>query len=411
MHGVGAGVDGLGDALDVAALAGRIPTLVHEHERNAFLVHLELELEEALLLLLEQVLVLLFGFDHRLGLCMVDLRITRHDDVVGPARCLALLKCGLGLGCLADRFRVVDLRPFGPAFGYSGRGARGIGRRLGLGGLGCGIGTARKRMLDGVDQGLRDLQVGSALVLAVDQDPRRKCEVCVLEQAVVEVICLVVVLDCLELLVAHAPRGIGVAAQPFQALPLSFLAHVHEQLDDDVAVVDEHLLETMGDALVARYDVAVVLAARLGRPIPEQLALLGLLRKHLDIFAPVLAVDDLEHGAVDCRGVPSAVVKRNRAALAERSPELLHGRLEIIHAHGTTRELLGRFDVEVLGHVHARRTGIELVHQIRDAAALASAAPTFQKHDKAHAGNTCFLLQHDELADEFLVLGFVFFLR
>ena len=58
--------------------------------------------------------------------------------------------------------------------------------------------------------------------------------------------------------------------------------------------------------------------------------------------------------------------------------------------------------------MHRGGTGVELVHEIRDAAALAGTAPAFEQHDKANALRTRLLLQHDELVDERLVLGFVF---
>ena len=56
-NGIGAGVERLGHALDVAALARGVPAFVHDHERDALLVHLHLQPVEALLLGLELDLV------------------------------------------------------------------------------------------------------------------------------------------------------------------------------------------------------------------------------------------------------------------------------------------------------------------------------------------------------------------
>ena len=90
------------------------------------------------------------------------------------------------------------------------------------------------------------LRFGAALVLAVDQVPRRVREVAALEQVVVQAVRLLVFADGGHLAVGHAPGGGGVAAQARQALALRLLGHVDEELHHHVAVVGELLLEIGG---------------------------------------------------------------------------------------------------------------------------------------------------------------------
>ena len=67
--------------------------------------------------------------------------------------------------------------------------------------------------------------------------------------------------------------------------------------------------------------------------------------------------------------------------------------------------------VEVRGHVHGRGARVQLVEQIRDAPALASAVPALEQHDQANIASARLLLKHDQAVDQLFVERLVLFLR
>ena len=79
---VGARVDSLRHALDVAALASRVIAFIQNHKRNAGQVHFQLKLGETLLFALKRFLIFFPGKRER----MVDIGQTRRVLHDGEAR-------------------------------------------------------------------------------------------------------------------------------------------------------------------------------------------------------------------------------------------------------------------------------------------------------------------------------------
>ena len=399
---MGAGFEGLGHALDGAALARRVPALEHEHERDARLVHLHFQLVQALLLLFQAILVL-FVIEHQAMIDLIKAGNPVHDAEATRSRGVSGLRGSL----LGGGLRHGKLLLGGTALQrhlLSRTGA--IGLRLRGRRKGGGVLLRVKRLVERVDQRLGDLEVGATLVLAVDQVPRRVREVAALEQIVVQAVRLLVFADGGHLAIGHAPGGGGVAAQARQTLALRLLRHVDEELHHHVAVVGELLLEIGGAGKRAAQGVDVALlgglahGARNGGAGVEDLAV-------FDLHLAELGVEHALHG----RGVPAAVVERDGAAAAERLPELLHHGIEAAHAVLGARERRRIDGVEVLGDVHAGGAGVKVVHKIGDAAALARAVPALEQHHKAHAGDARFLLQHHQTLGQRIAACLVLFLR
>ena len=241
----------------------------------------------------------------------------------------------------------------------------------------------RERPLDGVDQHARYDDVGAALVLAVDHRPRREVEVGHLEQLAVELALLLVAPRARQLLVGHAPAGRGVVVQALEPLSLRLLAHVQEQLHHHVAVVGQLPLE-----IAHRRGVAARLVAQGGR-----------------------LVRSMGHHALYRRAVPALIEEGDGAALAERPPILLHERVEIRDAARLAGEMAQRGLIDVPRNVHARRTGVEVVHQIRDPAALPRSVPALEQDDEADPLRTRLLLQDHQTLHQGVALRLVLLLR
>ena len=400
--GVGARIEGLGHALDGAALARRVPALEHEHERDARLVHLHFQLVQALLLLFQAILVL-FVAEHQAMIDLIKTGNPVHDAEAARSRGVRGLRGRL----LGGGLRHGKLLLGGTAFQRNLLGRTGaVGLRLRGRRKGGGVLLLVKRLVERVDQRLGDLKVGATLVLAVDQVPRRVRKVAALQQVVVQAVRLLVFADGGHLAVGHAPGGGGVAAQARQALALRLLGHMDEELHHHVAVVGELLLEIggAGKRTAQRIDVALLggLAhgARNGGAGVEDLAV-------FDLHLAELGVEHALHG----RGVPAAVVEGDGAAAAKRLPELLHHGVKAAHAVLGARERRRIDGVEVLGDVHAGGAGVKVVHKVGDAAALARAVPTLEQHHKPHAGGARFLLQHHQSLGQRIAARLVLFLR
>ena len=232
-NGIGAGVERLGHALDVAALARGVPAFVHDHERDALLVHLHLQPVEALLLGLELDLVRL-GVERERVVDALEARRVVHLTEPRNAR-----SAGGSSGCGGFRLLAHARLLFGRT-AEQGRfieSAGGVGLRLGRRYGGFGVGRRLERARKRVHQRLGDLQVGAALVLAVHEMPWGEREVAALQQVVVQAVRLLVVADGGQLVLAHAPARGRIVMQAREALLLRLLRDVHEELDHKVTVV------------------------------------------------------------------------------------------------------------------------------------------------------------------------------
>ena len=95
--GVGASVESLGDTLDVAALAGRVPPLVHENEGDPALEHDVLQAEQAILQALALGFVFLPG-ERQAVVDRVHLGVVLHDVEAGLLGGQIVGRGRLGLG-------------------------------------------------------------------------------------------------------------------------------------------------------------------------------------------------------------------------------------------------------------------------------------------------------------------------
>ena len=239
--------------------------------------------------------------------------------------------------------------------------------------------TTCERAGDRLHHRARDRDVGAALVLAVHEHPRREVEVGVLEQTVVHRVGAIVILRARELAVGHAPARRWVVVKSLEAAALRLLRYVKEELHHRVAVIGKLALEA-----VNRLEVAARLLAR-GRPLARRV------RKHV----------------LKRRRVPAAVEERDGATLAERAPEWLHEREVTRYAVRPPHEAGRLAHVGLARHEHRGRAGVELVHEVGDAAALAGAVPPLEEHRESRALAARALLQHHELAHEVVVLALV----
>ena len=178
-----------------------------------------------------------------------------------------------------------------------------------------------------------------------------------------------------------------------------------EEFDHHVAVVGKLLLEVggAGKGAAQRVDVAL-LGGLMHGPRHGSAGV-----KHLTVFDPHLAKLGVEH-ALHGRGVPAAVVERDGAAAAERLPELLHHGIEAAHAVLGARERRRVDGIEVLRDVDAGGAGVQVVHKVGNAAALACAVPALEQHHKPHAGSARLLLQHHQTLGERIAARLVLFL-
>ena len=222
-----------------------------------------------------------------------------------------------------------------------------------------------------------------------------------------------------ELALAHAPARGGIVVEALQAAALHLLAHVNEELDQHVTVVDELALE-LGGRLDGAVDGAraALIARERGRlggaALPPLAAMLVAVLALL-----VVAVVVLEQGvfarlgeqhALDAGGIPAAIVERDGAALAERLPELLHRRVEVLHAPRRAGEPADRRHVEVGRDVHGRGARVEPVHQVGDAAALAGAVPPLEEHHQPDVLGAGALLERGQALHELVALCLVLLL-
>ena len=371
---MGAGVHGGGDALDVAALAGGVPALIHHHERDAGLVHVALKSEQSLLQALELVFVLLGRerkrvVDARKRRCVID-KVEAGSRGGGKAR-----------GLLRGAVRGLRAHGF-----HRARGACSARRVRGL--------LARKRRLERAHKRLRDDDIRTALVLPVHKRPRREREIAALEHEVVDAVGVLVVPNALETLLVDAPRRGGVGSQALEALPLAFGGHVNEKLHDLVAVVDKAALELA----YGREAHPGLLARR--KLVASDSALLAFLALR------VKPAECTAHRALSGHGIPAAIVERDRPAWPERLPELLHERPVPGDIMSGIRERPRLVHVEIARHVNARRARIQVEHKVGDAASLARAVPSLEEHHKPYALKACLLLQRHEPLDE-RVVGFL----
>ena len=235
---------------------------------------------------------------------------------------------------------------------------------------------AGERALQGVHQRAGDGEVRATLVLAVEQHPRGKIVVAALEQAVVQLVGSLVTVMAFELLLGHAPAGHRVVVQPLQALDLRFLGHMHEELHHHVAIGHKLLLEVVDGVQV----VALLFLGKqqLGRRVVEHM--------------------------LDDRRVPAAIVERDGVALAQGLPEGLHNGVETRHAAFAADELALGVRIEVEPHVNPGGTGVQVVHEVGNAAALTGAVPALKQHHEPHALVVGLLLEHHELGQKFVPL-------
>ena len=75
-------------------------------------------------------------------------------------------------------------------------------------------------MFDSVDERLGNLDVRRAFVFTIHERPGSECEVARLEQAIVELVRLVVILYLIKFFLAHAPRRGRVVMQVLETLLL-----------------------------------------------------------------------------------------------------------------------------------------------------------------------------------------------
>jgi len=177
---------------------------------------------------------------------------------------------------------------------------------------------------------------------------------------VVELVCLVIVFRLSHFLVAHTPCGVYVFPKPLHALLLGFFGHVHEKLDDDVTVVDEHALEVMSDALIASDDISMELATCNFCPI---LAHATFFRQLCNSLLP-RAFEKFEQSLLDSGCIPATVVERNGPTLSKRLPKLLHHGEVILDTPLTSRKRTHGVNIKFSSDVHARCARIELIHEV-----------------------------------------------
>ena len=378
---VGARVERLRHALDVATLARGVPALVHHHKRDAGLVHVVLKSKQSLLQALELIFVLLGRerervVDARKRRCVVD-KVEAGSRGGGKARGLLRGAVRGSRGVCGGRGVCGIRRP---------RGACDLHRVRGL--------LARERGLERTHKRLRDDDVRAALVFPVHKRPRGEREVAALEHEVVDAIGVLVVPNALETPLVDAPRRGGVGSQALEALPLAFGGHVDEEFHDLVAIVDKAALE-----LTYRREAHPGLLAR-RKLVTSDSALLAFLALR------VKPAECAAHRALGCHGIPAAIVEGDRPARPERLPELLHERPVPGDIMPGVRERPRLVHVEIARHVNARRARIQVEHKVGDAASLARAVPSLEEHHKPYALKTCLLLQRHEPLDE-RVVGFL----
>ena len=375
---VGARVERLCHALDIAALARGVPALIHHHERDAGLVHVVLQSKQSLLQALELVFVLLGRerkrvVDARKRRCVID-KVKAGSRGGGKAR-------GLFRGAVRGIHRGIRTHGF-----HRARGACSARRVRCL--------LARKRGLERTHERLRDDDVRTALVLPVHKRPRCKREIAALEHEVVDAVGVLVVPNALETLLVDTPRRGGVGSQALEALPLAFGGHVNEKLHDLVAVVDKAALE-----LAYRREAHPGLLAR-RKLVASDSALLAFLALR------VKPAECTAHSALSGHRIPAAIVERDRPARPEHLPELLHERPVPGDIMSGIRERPRLVHVEIARHVNARRARIQVEHKVGDAASLARAVPSLEEHHKPYALKACLLLQRHKPLDE-RVVGFL----
>ena len=192
MHFIAAGIQSAGDPLDIAALAGCVPALIGDNDRDLLAVELIVQIPQFLLQTIQFFIVLLFAY---------SLVIKRHFGELGNWIKLEYI--------LADR------RSEGMVFEGS---------------------------VNALVEEAQDLQFRPFLIAGVNYVPGSRSAVCVLEILLVYVQILLVMLVLVQVVVIHSPTGILVLHQVVQTLFLLFFADVEEELHHQVAVVGERAL-------------------------------------------------------------------------------------------------------------------------------------------------------------------------
>ena len=198
MHFIAAGIQSAGDPLDIAALAGSVPALIGDNDRDLLAVELIVQIPQFLLQTIQFFIVLLFAY---------SLVIQRHFRELGNWIKLEYI--------LADR-----------------RGERMVFE----GGVNALVEEAQ------------DLQFSPFLIAGVNYVPGSRGAVCVLKILLVYVQIFLVMLVLVQVVVIHSPTGILVLHQVVQTLFLLFFADVEEELHHQVAVVGERALSCIDAA-------------------------------------------------------------------------------------------------------------------------------------------------------------------
>ena len=391
---IGAGVERLRDALDVATLACSIAALVHDDERNALLVHERLQLVQTLLLLFQLLLVLSVIAQMQVRANLLDawivlqnlefLRALRGRLVLTGSLCFVLrLDLRLLLGrafALVHPFLLLAL-------------AGGIRSSL-LGGFLRGFVLAlRQGVLIGAHELAQDGQVHATAILSVQHDPRSVIEIRLVQHLVVDLVHAVVIVQLRQVALIDAPGRIRIRGQRAQTVLHGVLRDVQEELLHQVAVIHKLAFEGI-DGMVEHIRLHLV---RLFGGVFVQ--------KRLHLRERRIVQQRLTQ-----RGVPAAIEERDIATRTQRFPEVLQQRVVPGNPAVDAVELLRLFGVQVLRYIDGRRTGVQMVQDVGDAATLPGSVPAFEQHHHAHAFLFGALLQHDKLVDQLIPLFLVLLL-
>ncbi len=189
---IAAGIEGARDPLDVAALAGRVPALISDDDRDLLAVKDVVKAAEFFLQAVQFFVIFILG-----------------ENLVVQGY----------LGELGDRIQGEDVLP--------------DGRRQGV---------ILERRVDPLVEEAQDLELGPLLIARIDDIPRCGGAVRVLEVMLIDLKVFLVVLVLVKVIGDDSPACVLVRQQGFKALFLLFFADVEEELHHQVAVVGKRPL-------------------------------------------------------------------------------------------------------------------------------------------------------------------------
>ena len=211
-------------------------------------------------------------------------------------------------------------------------------------------------LLHASDKLLHDLDVGVAAELRRHQAPLVLGRIAT-KPALINLLVLVVVLDLTNVGLVDLPGARLVAHELHESARLHLAGDMQEELHDDEAVVGELALKSAG-----RPDVLAHTLVGPGRHLHARGAVLARVSLQAYVFHPgarqfvVVGLVEDGHGA----------------SLAQAHPIARHEGQAPLVAHG------------LFHRMHAVSAGIEVNHEVGDAASLARSAPALKEDDRAH---------------------------